>query len=213
MIGVIGVVAQITNAIYVYGDAVSGCKAEVAQLRCELFGMQAALTQMEQDLQLIRKDGSMHIVPSAKLYSPECQDMLNETRLVLEKLADTLRVGTTRSETLSKKLTWPLKRSHVQALATHLERLKTFFIIAVTRDVLQATQNIQSSVDALSKSVQEIHQTQEEESLYLEAMIWFAPCDPNNAHATALSCRLVGTNAWFLDETFQEWASSTEPFL
>lgn len=213
VIGVIGVVAQITQAIFVYGDAVSGCKAEVAQLRCELFGMHAALTQMEQDLELITKDSSTHIVASPNLYSPECQEMLNETRLVLEKLADTLKVGASRSENITKMLLWPLKRPHVQALATHLERLKTFFILAVTRDGLQATQDIQCSVNALSKSVQEIQKTQEEESVYLEAMKWFAPCDPNITHATASSCRLVGTNAWFLDETFQDWASSTEPFL
>ncbi|KAJ4147548.1 hypothetical protein LMH87_002060 [Akanthomyces muscarius] len=213
VIGVIGVVAQITQAIFVYGDAVSGCKAEVAQLRCELFGMHAALTQMEQDLELITKYSSTHIVASPNLYSPECQEMLNETRLVLEKLADTLKVGASRSENITKKLLWPLKRPHVQALATHLERLKTFFILAVTRDGLQATQDIQCSVNALSKSVQEIQKTQEEDSVYLEAMKWFAPCDPNITHATASSCRLVGTNAWFLDETFQDWASSTEPFL
>ncbi|OAR02133.1 hypothetical protein LLEC1_04170 [Akanthomyces lecanii] len=213
VIGVIGVVAQITQAIYVYGDAVSGCKAEVAQLRCELFGMQAALTQMEQDLKLIANDSSPYTVTSPSLYSPECQEMLNETRMVLEKLADTLKVGTSRSENLTKKLTWPLKRPHVQALATHLERLKTFFILAVTRDGLQATQDIQSSVNALSKSVREIQQMQEEESVYLEAIQWFAPCDPNITHATASSCRLVGTNAWFLDDKFQNWASSTDPFL
>ncbi len=73
VIGVIGVVAQITQAIYAYGDAVGECRTEVAQLRCELFGMQAALTQMQQDLTLLQKDGGSTASPSS-LYAPQCRD-------------------------------------------------------------------------------------------------------------------------------------------
>jgi hypothetical protein len=80
VLGVIGVVAQITQAIYDYGDAVLECKNEVAYLRSELFGMQAALTQIEQDLTLASKDGS-HTLASPNLQSPQSLKILDETRL------------------------------------------------------------------------------------------------------------------------------------
>ncbi len=101
----------------------------------------------------------------------------------------------------------------MQALATHLERLKTFFILAVTRDSLQAAQETQRSVDALGASVQAMQQTQQGASVYLDAMAWLAPCDPGVAHATAAASRLAGTNAWFLDDAFQAWAASAESVL
>ncbi|KAM3427845.1 hypothetical protein MY4824_009198 [Beauveria thailandica] len=213
VIRVIDVVTEVTQAIYVYGNGIKECRTEVAQLRCELFGMQAALTQMEQDLKFMQENRSTHFVTSSNLQSPQCQDMLDETHLVLGKLAETLRTGPSRTRQLTTKLTWPLKRPQVQALATHLERLKTFFILAVTRDSLQSTQDMQCSVDAIFQSVQELQQTQEKEAVYLDAMKWLAPSDPSIAHATASSCRLAGTNSWFLNKTFRDWASGTAPFL
>ncbi|XWW94076.1 hypothetical protein V2A60_002018 [Cordyceps javanica] len=213
VIRVIGVIAQVTQAIYVYGDAVKECKTEVAQLRCELFGMQAALKQMEQDLKLVQQNSSLHSVHSPSLYSPQCQEMLSETHQVLLQLANSLQVGSAKHESITRRLVWPLKRPQVKSLATHLERLKTFFILAVTQDSLQATQDIQYSLDALSESVQEIRQTHEEQTVYLDAMNWLGPCDPNVAHTTASACRLVGTNSWFLEEAFQDWVSETVPVL
>ncbi|KAJ6779748.1 hypothetical protein PWT90_09593 [Aphanocladium album] len=209
VIGIIGVVAQITEAIYNYGDAIREYKTEVAQLRSELFGMQAALTQIEQDLTLGQANGTA----STNLSSPQCQIMLNETRLVLQDLAATLKDGLSKGQILKKRLVWPLKRPKVQALATHLERLKTFFILAATRESLQAAEDLQSSVNTLQESVDEIQQTQQEEAIYLEAMKCLAPCDSRSAHAGAASSRLVGTNSWFLDEPFREWLSGTSALL
>ncbi|KAJ3473995.1 hypothetical protein NLG97_g10040 [Lecanicillium saksenae] len=205
VIGIIGVVVQITEAIYDYGDAIREYRTEVAQLRCELFGMQAALTQIEQDLTLGQANGAA----STNLSSPQCQIMLNETRLVLQDLAATLKAGSSKGEIVKRRLVWPLKRAKVQALATHLERLKTFFILAATKDSLQAAEDLQCSVNTLQESVDEIQQTQQEEAIYLEAVKCIAPCDPKSAHTGAASSRLAGTNSWFLDEPFQEWVAGT----
>lgn len=212
VIGVIGVVVQVTQAIYNYGDAVKECKTEVAQLRCELFGLQAALMQIEQDLKFSQENYT-RIVVSPNLHSPQSQEMLNETRRVLTTLASTLAGDSSWSKSLAKRIIWPLKRTQVQTLAAHLERLKTFFILAATQDSLLVAQDIRFSVDALHQSVQEIQKTQQENHIYLEAMKWFAPCDHNIAHVTASSSRFPGTSAWFLDEAFNEWAFGTGPFL
>lgn len=116
MIGVIGVVLQITKTIYAYGDAVLEYKNEVARLRSELFGMHAALTQIEQDLSLVGKDGR-HTLASPNLKSPQFRQMLDETHTILEQLANTLQEDISRSRRLARRIIWPLKRPQMQDLA------------------------------------------------------------------------------------------------
>lgn len=212
VIGVIGVVAQVIQAIYAYGEAVLECKNEVAHLRAELFGMHAALTQIEQDLAMVGEGGSQSLA-SPNLRSLQSQQMLDETRAILEKLAGALKYGLSRPHRLVRRLVRPLKRSQVQALATHLERLKTFFILTATKDTLQAAQDTKKSIHTLRNTIQDIQQTKEEESVYLDAMKWLAPCTPHIAHAAALSARLAGTNSWFLEEAFCEWTVGTTHIL
>jgi hypothetical protein len=169
VIGVIGVVLQITKTIYAYGDAVLEYKNEVARLRSELFGMHAALTQIEQDLSLVGKDGR-HTLASPNLESPQFRQMLDETHTILEQLANTLQEDISRSRRLARRIIWPLKRPQIQDWATHLERLKSFFILATIRDTLEATRDIQLSIQALRQSIQDIQQSKEEQTLYMDAI-------------------------------------------
>lgn len=212
VVGVIGVAAQITQAIYIYGDAVKDCKTEVAQLRSELFGMQAALTQIEQDLTPLQPKCTRTAVSPSR-NSLQFQKVLDETWQVLQTLACTLKEPSSKADALKKKLVWPLKRAQVQALATHLERLKTFFILVATGDSLRAVEDLQYSINSLQESVDEIQQRQKEEAAYLEAMRCLAPYDPNSAHTNAATSRLAGTNSWFLDKPFQDWVSGTSSLL
>ncbi|CAC9889996.1 unnamed protein product [Aureobasidium pullulans] len=212
VIGVIGVVLQITKTIYAYGDAVPEYKNEVARLRSELFGMHAALTQIEQDLSLVGKDGR-HTLASPNLESPQVRQMLDETHTILEQLANTLQEDISRSRRLARRIIWPLKRPQIQDLATHLERLKSFFILATIRDTLEATRDIQLSIKALRQSIQDIQQSKEEQTLYKDAIRWLNPGDPQSIHTAASSARLDGTNSWFITGPFDNWVSGTSPLL
>ncbi|THX47690.1 ankyrin repeat protein [Aureobasidium pullulans] len=212
VIGVIGVVLQITKTIYAYGDAVLEYKNEVARLRSELFGMHAALTQIEQDLSLVGNDGR-HTLASPNLKSLQLRQMLDETHTILEQLANTLQEDISRSRRLARRIIWPLKRPQIQDLATHLERLKSFFILATIRDTLEATRDIQLSIQALRQSIQDIQQSKEEQTLYMDAIRWLNPGDPQSIHTAASSARLDGTNSWFITGPFDNWVSGTSPLL
>lgn len=212
VIGVIGVVLQITKTIYAYGDAVLEYKNEVARLRSELFGMHAALTQIEQDLSLVGNDGR-HTLASPNLESPQFRRLLDETHTILEQLANTLQEDISRSRRLARRIIWPLKRPQIQDLATHLERLKSFFILATIRDTLEATRDIQLSIQALRQSIQDIQQSKEEQTLYMDAIRWLNPGDPQSIHTAASSARLDGTNSWFITGPFDNWVSGTSPLL
>ncbi|THY15623.1 ankyrin repeat protein [Aureobasidium pullulans] len=212
VIGVIGVVLQITKTIYAYGDAVLEYKNEVARLRSELFGMYAALTRIEQDLSLVGKDGR-HTLASPNLKSPQFRQMLDETHTILEQLANTLQEGISRSRRLARRIIWPLKRPQMQDLTTHLERLKSFFILATIRDTLEGTRDIQLSIQALRQSFQDIQQSRKEQTLYMDATRWLNPADSQSIHTAASSARLDGTNSWFITGPFDDWVSGTSPLL
>lgn len=227
VIGIIGVITQITQAIYAYGDAVSDAKNEIARLRSELFGMQAALMQIEQDLtwssnnnndekieHQITDDAqsSQTLVPS-NLQSPQTTQMLQETRAILEELAKTLQEGLSKSKRLLKRLVWPLKRDYVQALATHLERMKTYFILVATNDTLVAIRDVQESLQDLHLFLDESQRTGKESEDFTLARKWLSTCEPEVAHAAALDMRLEGTGAWFLDEEFEAWTRGTNQLL
>ncbi|KAB8648486.1 hypothetical protein FH972_026142 [Carpinus fangiana] len=212
VIGVIGVTGQIIKVIYQYGDAVSECKVEVAGLRAELFGLQAALTHIERDLESSTAATS-HPLASPNLTSPECRDMLEEARTILGQLATTLEQTASRSKRLAKQLVWPLKRKHVQGITAHLERLKTYFILAATHDTLQATKGIAESIRNCQVSLEDLKTSEEQRQLQVDIIKWLGPCETENAHIAALSVRLEGTNSWFLDEIFPQWTSEGAPLL
>ncbi|KAL2025812.1 hypothetical protein VTO58DRAFT_102995 [Aureobasidium pullulans] len=139
--------------------------------------------------------------------------MLDETHTILEQLANTLQEDISRSRRLARRIIWPLKRPQIQDLATHLERLKSFFILATIRDTLEATRDIQLSIKALRQSIQDIQQSKEEQTLYMDAIRWLNPGDPQSIHTAASSARLDGTNSWFITGPFDDWVSGTSPLL
>jgi hypothetical protein len=103
VVGVIGVVGQVISAIYAYGDAVLDYKSEVARLRSELFGMQPALTQIEQDLTLASKCGTLAL-KSPNLGPTHFQRTLHETHAILAQLVNALDDGITNFHRNAKRL-------------------------------------------------------------------------------------------------------------
>lgn len=204
VVGIIGVVGQIIKAIYQYGDGISECRSEVARLRAELFGIQAALTQVERDLTSTCADGSSSLA-SPNLRSQDSCRVLEEARLLLVPLAETLSEGISRADRLAKRLSWPFKRQQMQDIATHLERLKTYFILAATNDTLQATKETAASLESLRLSMEEVKRSENQRVVETEAYEWLDPFDTNSTHNAALSAHLDGTSGWFLDDVLSNW--------
>ena len=211
LLGIITVIGQITQAIYTYGDAVLEYKTDVARLRSVLFGMQAALTQIEQDLALVREDGT-HTLASPNLLSAETGRMLDETGEILRQLAETLKPEYSKTKERLKRLVWPLKKSQVQELVTQLERLKSFFILAATNDTLQATRDIQLAIRSLHLSIEKLQKSSVEDD-FPQISKWLAPRDTEIAHKAALANRLSGTGSWFLEKAYWDWVHGSDQLL
>lgn len=204
VIGIIGVIGQIIKTTYEYGDGVLECKTEVARLRAELFGMQAALNQIERDLSST-SENDLGPLASTNLKSQESCQVLEEARALLEPLAESLKEGISRTDRLTKRLAWPFKRQHVQDIASHLERFKTYFILAATTDTLQATRDTAESLRRLHVSIESLKVSERQKYLESEAYRWLDTYDSSPAHNAALSAHMEGTNTWFLDGVLSDF--------
>lgn len=142
---------------------------------------------------------------SSNLTAPESLRVLEDTRELLAPVSQSLTEGISRANRLAKRLVWPLKRQRVYDIATHLERSKTYFILAATNDTLQATRETAESLQKLHVSLEDIHVSAEQRALESSALRWLDPYDPNPTHDAALSARMNGTSNWFLVGVLNDW--------
>jgi hypothetical protein len=212
IIGLTAATGQVLQAIYQYGDGVLDCKLEVARLRAELYGIKAALSQIEQDLAYLTTNPGGSLA-SPNLTSPESRQILVEARNLLVPLARSLDGDISSSRRLARKLAWPLKRKEVVALSTHLERFKTYFILAATNDTLQATREVSESLRNIQVSLDDLSTTGEKRSTRADSEKWLAPYDAEPAHRSALAVRVQGTNDWFINTVLANWTSGSPPLL
>lgn len=222
VIGILGVIGQLITTIYAYGDGVAGHKAEVAQLRAELFGLQAVFNQIQADYKQNENQSSedppsydVATSPflSPALASPETGEMLRETASTLEGLAESLKLGGTTISKISRQFLWPLRRERVLDLVNHLERLKSYFILAITSDNLQSTKELAKAISGLQVSVQDLQSAEDQRTLDGTVKEWLTRYDSTSSHETAKGRRLQDTGSWFFKGHFDSWLASSSRLL
>ena len=129
-------IEQIVAAIYQYGKGVKDSKKEICWLCSELFALKGALEQVRRNLQ--DAEASSMSAP-ATLFSPiigtkEFINALDTTKLALADLFLRLERPHGRITTALNRLMWPLEKDDVRNETQRLERLKSYFILAVTTD-------------------------------------------------------------------------------
>ncbi|KAL9052646.1 MAG: hypothetical protein Q9162_005273 [Coniocarpon cinnabarinum] len=217
ILGVVAIAGQVIRNVYAYGSAINKHQSEVSRLRCELFGLQAALKQINSDLgygqQTIVPSGSLPLpvtkqgisVPSI-LTSSASRAVLSEAHGVLKDLDARLCVGLRHKDRLGiGRLLWPLRREDILNLVGHLERFKTYFIMAATTNTTFMATNVGKDVEDVKSSIAVMQEADKQQLLCQKVRNWPSPCEPGALHTSALSHRLDGTNAWFLDDTFHVW--------
>jgi ribonuclease HI len=210
--GIIAATGQILRAIYQYGEGVLECKSEVSRLRAELYGINAALSQIEQDLAYSKADPKRSLA-SPNLASPESAGVLEEARNLLVPFASSLDAELSSARRLARKLVWPLKRHEVRVLGDHIERFKTYFILAATNDTLHAARGVAESLQDLHLSVKSLEILGDKRLLRTGVEKWLSAHDAKPAHESALAARVEDTNAWFVKGIFEDWASGESQLL
>ena len=138
---VLGVSFELASTLYSYAKDVKEAKNAIQQLSNELYALIGVLEHLKRQQEQIFESESKSDRPESVRQSYDessLTSILNECLDFLHDLQESLKIpkGTLRSAL--HKLKWPLKDSDMKAHLQRLERVKTYFILAlVTDDLLE----------------------------------------------------------------------------
>ncbi|KAJ9665783.1 hypothetical protein H2201_004091 [Coniosporium apollinis] len=159
VLGLIATIGDIVTIIYDYGSAVKGAGNDIASLSKELFALRGVLEHIKAQERAVTKSSSGDSTgASAQLFgSKEFKSMLRYTNDILQELLCTLEIPKGKFKKAVHKLSWPFTKEDVDAQVASLERVKTWFILAMMTDSLSVTQKIFTEVSQIAKAIKEEH--------------------------------------------------------
>jgi hypothetical protein len=218
--GLIVLAGQIANSIYQYGNDVRNARREIDQLCVDLFALKGTLEHVRlhiESCKLIDDDvdsSSTFTLPSQIFRTDEFDGMLSSTDALLRDLYGVLNKTRDRKRNIMQHLTWPFTKKEMQEYTDRLEKMKSYFILAITSDNLEVSKQIFFEVHALGqilRTQQEEHQEKAEDERHKTVAQWLAPYDSAELHRKALEARQIGTGHWFLSQHFQQWVRGESP--
>jgi hypothetical protein len=205
---------QIANSIYNYGAGVRNARKEIDQLCVDLFALKGTLEHVRLHIESCKfidedADASSTFSMSSQVFrTDEFNDMIASTDELLQNLARLVEKSPNRRGKIVHYLMWPLTRSEVQEYTSRLEKMKSYFILAITSDNLEVSKQVYSEVHALGQIVRaqrEEYQEKAEDERRQTLLQWVAPYDSKELHQKALQARQAGTGQWFLTKPFRQW--------
>ncbi|KAL9087298.1 MAG: hypothetical protein Q9159_003718 [Coniocarpon cinnabarinum] len=142
------------------------------------------------------------------LNSEETARTFEDAKKLLDELAKALgSQPRTRVGRIVQRAAWPLKKAETDRIADHLERLKTYFILAVTSDNLSVCRQVYWEVRALRRDVEDQAMQTDLQALRRDAADWLSPVEPYIFQSRLISNRLKGTGEWFVRGHLVPWLS------
>ncbi|KAJ9639353.1 hypothetical protein H2199_006386 [Coniosporium tulheliwenetii] len=213
VLGLIATIGDIVTIIYDYGSAVKGAGNDIASLSKELFALRGVLEHIKAQERAVTKSSSGDSTgASAQLFgSKEFKSMLRYTNDILQELLCTLEIPKGKFKKAVHKLSWPFTKEDVDAQVASLERVKTWFILAMMTDSLSVTQKIFTEVSQIAKAIKEEHKDRHQsknDAAKQEVLRWLAPVNPEALHHKACKARQPGTGQWFLEGPLVSWQNA-----
>lgn len=139
IIGLTAAVQQILTGIYKFSQGIREARREINLLCSELLALRAALEhvqlnlQQDDKMQVDQPYGASAHLSSSNLSMPESHEMIESAQSLLSELLTQLEKPGKLNSAL-RRIAWPLKKENINSYVTRLERLKSFFILAITSD-------------------------------------------------------------------------------
>lgn len=136
---------------------------------------------------------------------------VEQFRASLQFLHDRLAPkGSSRIRSLTRNIGWKFTREELDSGLTSIERQKSLFNLALTRDHLKLAIAIHDEIVKMGEDVEAIRIRLENQA-YRDFMGRLSSIDYEATHADLSSRRANGTGQWFLQlEEFNSWHHSTE---
>ena len=113
-----------------------------------------------------------------------------------------------RTGRLIQRATWPFKKAETTQIADHLEKIKTYFVLATTSDSLNVCRQVYWEIRAMRRDAED--QTRQAELRALRGAVskWLSPVEPFVFQSRLISNRQTGTGLWFLKHQFKDWTQN-----
>ncbi|KAI9847320.1 MAG: hypothetical protein M1837_002907 [Sclerophora amabilis] len=140
VLAALSITYELTSRIYTYTRDVKGAQTTIQGLSSELFSLIGVLEYIRPPVQpdLGEKGGGDGLENPARLLStqPAFKRVLEETLTFLQDLYRSLEIPKNRLASVVQKLKWPLKEEETRRHLERIERVKSFFVLAVSSDDL-----------------------------------------------------------------------------
>jgi hypothetical protein len=194
VVGLIGVVQQLTICISQYVIAAKGARKEINRLCSELFALKGALEHISLNVDALGDSPIFNTAEFTGITLATAQ-ILRELQVKLDAKGSVRRA--------LQALTWPLKKDEIADYMQRLERLKTYYVVATTTNSLDLCREIYLEVQSLSKTLK----TQVDDTFRQAVVQWLAPFDPSVLHEKLLAAHEDRTGEWFLNSALRDWTA------
>ena len=190
--------------LYDYGKSVKGAQKQIIVLCSEL----AALKSILADLQSQNDSGTI------SLAQQDHADMLSMAHALMSDLSKRLRVKSSSFQRALQSLKFPLDEDTRRDALAKLERLKSWFMLALMSEEQSTSKAMQNDLDVLRELIrsditERKQHKDEQDDRRLRAFL--APVSPDNVHRKACeSWKDTPPSSWFIDGPVSEWISSTD---
>ena len=229
VISTLAISFEIASTFYSYGKQVKGARKEIQALGNELYGLIGVLEHLkyqnepmflEDEETLVDKSEYLAVLPSSSRsalsgskstaetslmsgsQSSEIFSVLKQTLEFLQELQKSLNEPKGRLAVAVHLLKWPLKQSDMEKHLKRIERVKTFFLLALMSDEITQSRKIYDEITALRTLIEESGFIQKDQKLqreYMDVLRWLSSVDPNRRRKEISQTRTQGTGLWFTE--------------
>ncbi|KAK1975825.1 ankyrin repeat protein [Colletotrichum cereale] len=195
-------ITEVVERLCAYVSVVRSAKDDIRRLTQELLALKGAMdyfdTQNKKNV-----DSSLHEQAHSML------TMTKETIDVVQK-----KLGTPKASSVGRavqSLAWPFHAGDVDRYLGTMERAKTWFIMVLMRDSLDATSSVVVEMQKLAVLIHEEIITRKTDRMLDETaglLKWLSPVDSEDKLASSRQDRAPGTGNWIRDGSYLAWLES-----
>lgn len=200
-ISVTGLVLQVADLIkqlYDYVKAVKGAEKAILSIAGELSALKSIF---ELNVRL----GPPEVISTGNDFNK----MLETTKALLDELAEVVMTRSGVAQRMIQRLEWPFDYANVEKKLSKLERLKTWFLLALMVHNKLKSETLQSEMKDLTSLLQDDIATREQRERAKEhhhLLSLLSPVSPEKTHSSVCrTWRGTQTGSWFCEGPLETW--------
>ncbi|KAK2035979.1 ankyrin repeat protein [Colletotrichum somersetense] len=192
-------ITEVVERLCVYVSAVKTAKDDIRKLTQELLALKGAMDYF--DIQNKKNvDSPLH---------EQAHSMLAMTKETLDAVQR--KLGTPKASSVGRavqSLAWPFRAGDVDKYLGTLERAKTWFVMVLVRDSIDATSSVLVDMQKLTALIHDEIITRNTDRMLQDTadlLKWLSPVDSEDKLASSRQDRVLGTGNWIRDRSYLTW--------